>query len=91
MPVQTDRRPVVLGEVDQFPAADFRPAEVGADDRLPGAAGFLGSCVSRRWLVRGDEVVVLDILNVYYDTALKYGRLGFLGVVPVARSLHLSF
>lgn len=39
MPVQTDRRPVVLGEVDQFPAADFRPAEVGADDRFPGPAG----------------------------------------------------
>ena len=42
---------------------------------LTGSAGFLASFVARRLLERGDEVVGLDNINGYYDTALKYGRL----------------
>ena len=43
---------------------------------VTGAAGFIGYCVARRLLERGDEVVGLDNLNAYYDVSLKEARLG---------------
>ena len=42
---------------------------------VTGAAGFIGSYVSRYLLDRGDEVVGLDNLNDYYDVSLKLARL----------------
>jgi UDP-glucuronate 4-epimerase len=42
---------------------------------VTGAAGFIGYHVARALLVRGDEVVALDNVNDYYDTALKEARL----------------
>jgi UDP-glucuronate 4-epimerase len=42
---------------------------------VTGAAGFIGSTASRRFLARGDEVVGLDNLNDYYDVNLKLARL----------------
>ncbi len=42
---------------------------------VTGAAGFIGSFVSRALLDRGDEVVGLDNLNDYYDVQLKRDRL----------------
>lgn len=47
---------------------------------VTGAAGFIGSYVSKVLLERGDEVVGLDNINGYYDVNLKYGRLSFLGI-----------
>jgi len=38
---------------------------------VTGGAGFIGSHLSERLLTRGDEVVVLDNLNDYYDPAIK--------------------
>ena len=38
---------------------------------LTGGAGFIGSHVCDRLLARGDEVVVLDNLDDYYDPAVK--------------------
>jgi len=42
---------------------------------VTGAAGFIGSFVTKRLLERGDEVVGVDNLNDYYDVALKRSRL----------------
>jgi UDP-glucuronate 4-epimerase len=42
---------------------------------VTGAAGFIGSATSARFLARGDEVVGLDNLNDYYDVSLKQARL----------------
>ena len=42
---------------------------------VTGAAGFIGSHLSQRFLARGDVVVGLDNLNDYYEVALKESRL----------------
>ena len=42
---------------------------------VTGAAGFIGSHVSRRLLAREQEVIGLDNLNAYYDVRLKEARL----------------
>ena len=42
---------------------------------VTGAAGFLGSHVAAALLERGDSVIGVDNLNVYYDPALKAARL----------------
>lgn len=42
---------------------------------LTGAAGFIGYHVAERLLARGERVVGVDIVNDYYDPALKEARL----------------
>src|SRR3989344_716522 len=42
---------------------------------VTGGAGFIGHHVSKRLLERGDEVVIIDNLNDYYDVNLKKKRL----------------
>ncbi len=49
---------------------------------VTGAAGFIGSTLSKRLLARGDEVVGLDNLNDYYDVQLKLDRLAKLKDQP---------
>ena len=49
---------------------------------VTGAAGFIGSHLSKRLLARGDEVVGLDNLNNYYEVQLKYDRLSRLEGTP---------
>jgi UDP-glucuronate 4-epimerase len=46
---------------------------------VTGAAGFIGSHVSRRLLEREQRVVGVDNLNAYYDVRLKEARLARLG------------
>ncbi len=45
---------------------------------VTGNAGFIGFHVARRLLERGDAVVGFDVVNDYYDPALKEARLNVL-------------
>jgi UDP-glucuronate 4-epimerase len=38
---------------------------------VTGGAGFIGSHVSERLVARGDEVVIVDSFDTFYDTAIK--------------------
>ena len=49
---------------------------------VTGTAGFIGSAVAERLLLRGDEVIGLDNLNDYYDVELKRARLARLFAFP---------
>ena len=42
---------------------------------VTGAAGFIGHATAHRLLERGEQVIGLDIVNDYYDPALKEARL----------------
>lgn len=42
---------------------------------VTGAAGFIGFNVAKKLLERGDDVVGFDIVNDYYDPALKEARI----------------
>ena len=46
---------------------------------VTGAAGFIGFHVARKLLARGDSVVGFDVVNDYYDPAIKEARLKVLG------------
>jgi len=47
---------------------------------ITGGAGFIGSACVRALMARGDEVVLVDNFNDYYDVQLKRDRIGvFLG------------
>ncbi|MDO8559762.1 MAG: GDP-mannose 4,6-dehydratase [bacterium] len=41
---------------------------------LTGGAGFIGSAVGRTLLIRGDQIVIVDNFNNYYDPTLKEAR-----------------
>ena len=45
---------------------------------VTGAAGFIGFCLTRRLLARGDEVIGIDNLNDYYQVSLKHDRVKLL-------------
>ena len=45
---------------------------------VTGAAGFIGSHVAEALLERGDEVIVVDDMNDYYDVSIKEGNLNLL-------------
>jgi len=48
---------------------------------VTGAAGFIGSHVTRRLATDGHEIVGIDNLNDYYDVNLKLARLDLLGSI----------
>ena len=41
---------------------------------VTGSAGFIGFTVARALLKRGDSVVGFDVVNDYYDPAIKEAR-----------------
>ncbi len=50
---------------------------------VTGAAGFIGMHTCRKLLERGESVVGVDVVNDYYDPALKEARLKVLGGYPM--------
>lgn len=54
------------------PSVDKR---MGSPVLVTGAAGFIGHAVAHRLLDRGETVIGVDIVNDYYDPALKEARL----------------
>ena len=42
---------------------------------LTGGGGFVGSHVAQALLERGDYVVIVDEMNDYYDTSIKWGNI----------------
>jgi len=57
---------------------------------VTGAAGFIGSHLSKRLLERGDEIIGLDNLNDYYDVSLKQARLAQLQAKDGFRFVQLD-
>lgn len=45
---------------------------------VTGGAGFIGSSVAEFLLLRGDDVVIVDEMNDYYDVKIKEGNLAHL-------------
>lgn len=58
---------------------------------VTGAAGFIGYHVARHLMKRGVHVVGLDVVNAYYDPALKEARLRDLVVTASASNLSFEF
>jgi UDP-glucuronate 4-epimerase len=54
----------------------------GMDILLTGAAGFIGFHAAKRLLAEGHNIIGVDNLNEYYDSALKQARLGILKENP---------
>lgn len=59
---------------------DYLDNTAGATQRndpvlVTGAAGFIGHATAHRLLARGETVIGIDIVNDYYDPALKEARL----------------
>lgn len=57
---------------------------------VTGGAGFIGHHVSEALLRRGERVLGIDNLNVYYDPALKRARLERLATCPGYRFVELD-
>jgi len=43
---------------------------------ITGGAGFIGSAIAKKLIDRGDQVVIIDNFNDYYDPQLKRDRIG---------------
>ena len=59
---------------------------------VTGGAGFIGSHVVEALLERGDDVVIVDEMNDYYDVQIKENNIKHLkGLVELDQSPRLSF
>lgn len=58
---------------------------------VTGSAGFIGYHVARRLIERGDSVVGFDVVNDYYDPALKEARLAQLDELGATQGADYAF
>lgn len=58
---------------------------------VTGSAGFIGFNVAKRLIERGDEVVGFDVVNAYYDPALKESRLSILDELGNTQGANYRF
>jgi len=58
---------------------------------VTGNAGFIGFHTAKRLLERGDAVVGMDVVNDYYDPAIKHARLAVLDEVAARSGGHYRF
>ena len=58
-----------------FDSAKTTPPSLPMKILVTGGAGFIGSHLVEALVKRGDEVVILDSLNDFYDPAIKRGNL----------------
>jgi len=72
-----DDTPVEIGRY-HTPREYISPVRGYKKVLVTGAAGFIGSHLSERLLSRGDDVVIVDELNDYYDVNLKKANLDML-------------
>ncbi|ARI76262.1 SDR family NAD(P)-dependent oxidoreductase [Halobacillus mangrovi] len=57
---------------------NYRALDTNKKYLVTGAAGFIGSYLSKKLLEQGCDVIGIDNLNDYYDVNLKYDRLELL-------------
>jgi len=70
----------VLNSLAAFQQVSFgaESSTTGKTVLVTGGAGFIGSHVADRLMDRGDNVVICDEMNDYYDTRMKQANLEFL-------------
>jgi len=73
---------------DEETSSEVLPPMTGRLVLVTGGAGFIGSHVSEFLLRRGDEVVVVDEVNDYYDTRIKRGNVKLLSKLGGKKRFH---
>ena len=73
---------------DEEMPSEVLPPMTGRLVLVTGGAGFIGSHVSEFLLRRGDEVVVVDEVNDYYDTRIKRGNVRLLSKLGGEKRFH---
>ena len=58
---------------------------------VTGTAGFIGFHTAKRLIERGDDVVGFDVVNEYYDPAIKEARLAILAEMARKSNAGYSF